>query len=136
MTSQTAAEIAASWKSGLSGATTKMQAGINGVTTAPGQSAARQKEVWAQNVASAKDKWASRVAAVPVQDWKDAMINKGLPRIATGAAAAQGKMEAFMGQLLPYEQNMVNSLPPRGDKEQNIQRAVAAMRKMGDFKLR
>jgi hypothetical protein len=133
MTNMNAADLAKEWSQRLGASGEKMRSGIQSVKTAPGQTAARQKEVWAQNVMKSKDKWASRVASVPLTDWQSAMIDKGLPRVASGATAAEGKMADFLGKLLPYEQNMVNSLPPRGDFEQNLTRMTAAARKMKAF---
>ena len=134
MTNQTADQIANNWSTRLGASTEKMKNGISAVKTAPGQAAARQKSVWAQNVANSQDKWASRVASVSLNDWQGAMINKGLPRVASGAQAAQGKMANFMTKLLPFEQSLVSNLPARGTLEQNIQRAESVMRGMSKFK--
>jgi len=127
------AAVAAKWATGLGNATEAIKAGVNGVTQAPGVSAARQKDLWAQQVAASKDKWASRTAAVPLSDWQQAMVNKGVPRIAQGAQEAQPKMQEFMNKLLPYIDSQVNALPPRGTLEQNINRATQLMRGMAKF---
>jgi hypothetical protein len=66
------------------------------------------------------------------------MINKGLPRVATGASAAQPKMATVMQNLIPQIQGIVSSLPPRGNLAQNIARASAFAQAMaakkGQFK--
>lgn len=129
-------QAAAKWQQNLAGSTQRIQQGVQSVTTAPGQAAARQKAVWAQNVQAAQDKWAARVAAVPVQDWQRAVIEKGVPRIAAGATAAQPKMAAFMGQLLPHIQTTVNGLPARGGLDANINRMVQFTRGMAAFSKR
>lgn len=134
MTGMTADEIAKSWASGLSSATAKIKSGVTNTTVAPGQAAARSKELWASRVAESKDKWATNVSKVTLSEWQDSMINKGIGRISTGANAATSKFASFMGKLLPYEQAAVASLPARGTIEQNIDRATAMMRKMADFK--
>jgi hypothetical protein len=56
-----------------------------------------------------------------------------VPRISTGAQAAQSKFATFMTKLLPYEAQLVASLPPRGDLNQNIARATAFMTGMSKF---
>lgn len=132
----TAQEAAQAWAQRLAGSTDRIARGVSQVSTAPGQAAARQKAVYAQNTAAAVDKWASRVAAVPLQDWQQAMTTKGVQRVATGATAAQPKMEAFMSQLLPYVQSGLGSLPARGNLDQNINRMTAWARHMANFQRR
>lgn len=124
---------AAAWVAGMQQAGPKITAGINAVTTAPGQAAARQKAVYVQNVANSADKWAQRVANVTLQDWQNAAISKGVGRVASGATAAEPKMVNFLTQFLPYVEAARNALPPRGNLEQNIARSVAMMRKTAEF---
>lgn len=129
-------EAAANWAQRLAGSTDRIQRGVQGVTTAPGQSAARQKAVWQQNTAAAADKWASRVAQVPLADWQQAMATKGVQRVAGGAQAAQPKMEQFMGQLLPHINAGLGALPARGNLDQNIGRMTSWVRHMANFQRR
>src|SRR5487761_669192 len=125
---QTADQIAANWASRLAASTQKITDGINGVTVAPGQ-----KDVWLQNTQAAQAKWARNVAAVSLSDWQQMTVSKGVPRIASGAQAAQPKFQAFMSKYLPYVQSGKASLPPRGTLDQNINRAVAMMRHNAKF---
>lgn len=133
MSSMTPDQVAAEWAQRLAGSTAKITAGVQAVHVAPGQAAARQKAVYAQNVAASVDKWAARTSAVSLSDWQNHMINKGVPRIATGAAASQDKFTAFMGKLLPYVNSGRASLPPRGNLQQNITRATAWINYMAQF---
>lgn len=121
------------WVNGLSAKTAKMTQSVQSVTVAPGQAAARQKAVWQQNTTAAADRWAANVSRVTLQDWQSAMVNKGIPRVASGAQAAQQKMQAVFSQLLPYIESAKSSLPPRGTFEQNKARATAMMDKMHAF---
>ena len=130
---QTADQIAANWASRLAASTQKITDGINGVTVAPGVAAARQKDVWLQNTQAAQAKWARNVAAVSLSDWQQMTVSKGVPRIASGATAAQPKFQAFMSKFLPYVQSGKASLPPRGTLDQNINRAIAMMRHNAKF---
>lgn len=127
---------AAKWAQALGASTPRIQSGVEGVRTPPGQAAARQKQVWAQNVAAAQDKWAARVSSVGLTEWQQAVITKGIPRVASGATAAQPKMQAFMSQLLPYIASGVQALPPRGNLEQNIARMTGWVRHMSQFQRR
>jgi hypothetical protein len=134
MTALTAEQVAAKWSQNLSGATTNITAGVNAVQLAPGQAAARQKAVYVANVQASADKWASNVAAVSAEQWKQDMIQKGIPRIATGAQQAQPKFAGFMNRLLPYIATGKSTLPARGNLSQNIARSTAWIQYMANFK--
>lgn len=133
MTALTPQQIAAKWSQNLSGATETATAGANALTVSPGALAARQVNVWAANVAAAKPKYQRNVAAVTLDEWRSAYLNKGIPRMAQGATDAQPKMEAFMTSLLNYQQSALSSLPPRGTYEQNKARLTAWIDKMHAF---
>lgn len=126
-------QAAQDWVAGLSSRTSKITAGVQGVSVAPGQAAARQKAVYVQNVQASQDKWARNVAAVPLATWQQAMTEKGVPRIATGASQAESKMADFFTRFLPHVDQVRRSLPPRGTLDQNIQRMVANARGMANF---
>lgn len=131
-------QATAKWLSRLSAATTQITDGVNGVTVAPGAKAAASKDLWAQRVMAAKDKWASRVASVSLQSWQQSMINVGIPRIAQGANAKQGKTLAFMQEFLPHLDAGVAKVKnmPKGDITASINRAAAMIQHNASFKRR
>ena len=133
MAKSTPSQAAAQWASRLASSGDKITQGVQSVTVAPGQAAAKQKQVYVSNVTASADKWARNTAAVPLGDWQSAMINKGVQRVAGGAQAAQPKFEQFMGKLLPYVDSAVASLPARGGLDQNIARMDSFVRKMSQF---
>jgi|SRR5579859_1378905 len=133
MATQSPDQIAARWAQGLASATQKITDGVNAVTVAPGMAASRQKAVYVANVNANADKWAQNVQGVSLQAWQAATINKGVQRIATGAAASQPKFATFMGKLLPYIDRQVAALPPRGNLQQNIARMTAFVQGMAQF---
>jgi hypothetical protein len=133
MAKVTAQQAAAAWQSHLASAGERITAGVQATTVAPGQAAARQKAAYVANVQASADKWASRTAAVPLGDWQQAVIQKGVPRIAAGATAAQPKFEQFMGKLLPFQDSLKGTLPARGGLDQNITRMDAWVRGMAKF---
>lgn len=134
MTAQTADQVAANWAARLAASTDKMQTGAQAVTVAPGMAAARQKAVWAQNVAASVNLWATNVAAVPLSTWQGDYINKGLPRVGTGAQNAVPKMTQFFSKLLPAIATGKSRLPARGTYDQNKARASAWMDYMHSLK--
>jgi len=81
-----------------------MPARINAVTEAPGKKAADKADKMRQNINKALDsgKWQRNVAAVPLDDWKKSMIEKGVPRIASGIDAAAGKVQGFYEEFFPH----------------------------------
>jgi hypothetical protein len=130
----TASDAAQRWSQNFGASGTRWAAGVNAVTVAPGQLAARAKQLWAANTAAAIDRFAANSARVTLQDWQQQTITKGQPRLASGAQAAQPKVEAVFAKLFPFIQNAVNGLPPRGDIEANINRAAQFARAMHGYK--
>jgi hypothetical protein len=127
-------QIAADWAAGLASKTDKMARGAAAVTVAPGQAAARQKNVYVANVQASADKWAANTQAVSLPEWQQSFVNKGIPRIASGAQAAQPKFAQAMASLLPHIASTKSSLPPRGTLEQNIDRAARFARGMASYR--
>jgi MoxR-like ATPase len=119
---------AAKWAARTQAAVQDYVAGVNAVTQPPGRAAAAQADTWAANVAAAKGKFARNVGAVTAEEWKAAATGKGAQRIPQGVTDAQSKVQSFMVTHLQIVERVRGSLPPRGSKEQNIQRAVQMMR--------
>lgn len=133
-----AAAVAQRWSNNLASATDKIKAGVQAVTQSPTAKAAANANNYLQGVqrAVSSGKYASALQAVSLQDWQNAMINKGISRVASGATAAMPKMQQFMSQWLPYEAAGVAALAstPRGTIDQNIARAVSMIRYNSQFK--
>jgi hypothetical protein len=123
-------QLAAAWAQNLAGASQRMTAGANAVTTSPGQAAAAQQATWLANVTASANLWASKVAAVSTAQWQQAYITKGVPRVATGAQQAQASFAATLGRIIQAEKSIVASLPARGNLDQNIARSAAFQRAM------
>lgn len=123
------------WRDRLSGAATQIQDGINGVTVAPGTLAARNKAGWLARVTAAADKWANNVGRVSLQEWQAAAI-AGIPRVAQGAQAKQGKYQAFAQQFFPFLDANVAKVKamPNASLEDSINRMVQMVRLNAGFK--
>ena len=126
------------WVSRLSGATAEIQAGVQRVTVSPGQSAVAKYQKWVNAVTSAEaqNKWKTNTGRVQLADWQQAMANVGIPRIAQGAQAKQGKFESFMSDFLPFLARGVQQVEQMDDStfEARVQRAVAMMNYNRNFK--
>lgn len=124
------------WAANLSGSVPHITAGVQAVTTAPGQQAAAAKDLWASQVLAAKDKWAARVGAVTLDQWKTATLTKGVNRIAGGAEAAKPKMAAFLADFLPFQERIAQTVRamPKGNLEAGIARSAAMIRQTAAYK--
>lgn len=132
----TADQAQAKWVNRLSGATQDITQGVNNVSVAPGQLAAAQSQKWLQNVTAAADKWKRNVGNVSLEQWRNYMLNVGVPRIAQGAQAKQAKYGAFAQQFFPHLEAGISKVKqmPSTTLEDNINRAVAMMRHNASFK--
>lgn len=132
----TSAQAAAKWLSGLQNATARMTAGAQAVQTAPGQAAAAASAKWLAKVTASQQKFATNVAKVSLQDWQNAYITTGIPRVSQGAQQKQGKVTAFMDQFLPYLNTGLQTIDkmPSTTLEDGIARATAMIRYNAKFK--
>jgi len=119
------ADATAKWVSNLSNASQHITRGVNAVTEAPGVAAARASALWLQRVQASQPKWARNVAAVSLQAWQEAMNTYGIPRIAQGAQAKQGKYQKFAESFYPYLQQGIDKVKsmPKGDINASIARS-------------
>jgi len=126
-----ATTVANKWAANLSGAVNQIKAGVQAVTTSPGVAAAAAIPQYLAGVndAVSSGRMANALNSVTLSGWQQATINKGIPRISSGANAAIPKMTAFMNKWLPYEAQLQGVLAgmPRGNLQQNIARAVATI---------
>jgi hypothetical protein len=86
----------------LSGATEDIRRGVENVATAPTAEAAKKADKYLAGVQGSVDKWKRNLMKVGLDEWKQAMVDKGLPRVASGIANAKPKLVAFATELLPY----------------------------------
>lgn len=117
-----------------------MRRGVESVTESPGAKAAAKADKMRQRLMEALEsgKWARRVAAVSVDDWKRAMLEKGVQRVSGGIDGARGKIEQFAQQLLEHEASLKDQVDRMPDLtlEDGISRAVAWIRGMSDFEFK
>lgn len=91
------------WAQNLSRSTDSIKAGVQAVQEAPTARAARSLDKARMNYNQAIDsgRMARSLQAVTLSDWQQAFINKGIPRIQSGAAAGQSKYQQFAAQFYP-----------------------------------
>ena len=129
------ADAAARWAQQLGAAGQRYTDGVNAVKVAPGTLAARAGDLWANNTVAAKPRFIANSQKVTLGDWQQAATTKGAARLASGAQAAQPRMEQALTRVFGWINQVVGSLPPRGDIEANIARAAAFARGMNRLKM-
>lgn len=134
------AEYAEKWGRRLKQSTEDIRKGINRVTEAPGEAAARNVNAMKTNLNRAIDDgtWAKQVRGVSLQSWKDSAAKKGVDRIAAGVDGAMPTQAAMAEQLLANVDAAVAEAnrTPRGSLEDNITRMTTFVRGMAARSLR
>lgn len=122
----------------LSAATDDIRKGVEAVTENPMEKAAAKKDKWLQGIidAHASGKWERGLLRTDLADWKKAMIDKGVARIATGIAGAEKKVVAFATELLPFQDRLKTEIDRMPDVtlDDSIARMAAWARGMAEFK--
>jgi len=130
--------VAEKWARRLKGATEDIRTGVEGVSENPAVKAVEKKSKWVARMTSkeVQDKWEDRLKKVTLDDWKRAMLDKGLGRISAGVDEAQGDFETFMGELLPHIEAGKGKIKGMPDVtlEDNIRRMETFIRHMATFK--
>ena len=132
------ADVARKWAQRLGSASDSIRQGVNAVQTNPAERAAARQDAYIAGVqrAVSDGRYARGLRRVTLQSWQEAMLNKGLPRISSGATAAVPKMQAFLEKFLPHQEALKTKLAsmPRGDLQQNIARMVMAVEHNSQFR--
>lgn len=113
------------WVSRMQAASAEITAGVNAVTEAPGLAAARASNAWLARITASVDKWKRNVAAVTLEQWKTAMIERGIPAISTGVTAKSQNYQNFAVKCYPYIATGVAHVKgmPKGTIAQSVARA-------------
>lgn len=131
-------EGAQKWAQRLASAIEDIRRGVQKVDQAPTQKAAEKKDKWLAELrrAAEEGRWEAGLRAVTLEEWKNAMLSKGLARIPDGARAAQAKYAMVAESLYRHieeGQRKIQSMPDT-TLEQRIQRMVEFIRHMAQYK--
>jgi hypothetical protein len=114
------------WADQMANASASVTDGVMRMQEAPGIAAARNVDGYVAGVNANRGKWAQRVAAVPLGTIQQAMIQKGIPRMAEGASLAKGKVVAIQQALSTYQQAGLAQLNSQFPKTKANAKARAA----------
>ena len=136
----TPAEIADRQVRAAQGAGDKMIKGAQAVSESPTQAAkrAKQKMINAFNESMNDGTYEAGCDSVTAEDWRKAFIEKGVQRYATGVQAAKQRIIDFWNAFQPHQESVRQQVRAMPDLtlEDRIQRAVANMRGLAQFKYR
>jgi len=112
--------------------------GIERVSQAPGQAAARAQARMKDNLNRAIDdgRWAAKVSGVTLEEWKNKALTKGVDRIGPGIDAAFQQQVQMAGRLLSAVDTVkgtVNTMP-KGTMQDSIARMTKFAEGMHQFK--
>jgi hypothetical protein len=115
------------WLNNINTAGDRMKTGAMNVQVAPGQKAAAAADKWLMRVQQSQAKYKNNVSRVSLQEWQNAYITVGIPRVSQGAAAKQAKYTAAMADFIPYLTQGVAKIDamPKVTLQDSIARAVA-----------
>lgn len=134
----TPAQFAEKWGRRLTGATEDIRRGVDAVTESPTEKAANSEAKMLAGITESVNNgtWAAQLRKVSLSEWKAAMKDKGVPRIAAGVAKAAPKVTEFATALLQYEEGLQATIDAMPDVtlEDSVQRATTWMRGMADFR--
>lgn len=126
------------WQSNLTNSTTAIKNGVQAVTVAPTALAAKASDKWLAKVSSpdTQAKFVAGLNKVSLSDWQNAMVNTGIPRIASGAAKGAAKYTTFATKFYPFLANIQQTIKamPSTTLEDNIARMTAQVRAASQFK--
>ena len=130
-------EYAEKWATKLAAATEDIRRGVEKVSVAPGELAAKSEAKMLAGIREAIEsgRWAAAVGKVTLADWKKAMLEKGIGRIRAGTTAAKGEMATFARDLfakIESEQGKLSGMPSL-TLEDNIARMVQFIRGMSEY---
>jgi hypothetical protein len=125
---KTAAQAAEAWVGSSGRAQTNYSQGVQNYNGDWAGATTRQQAVMSANWQNAVNSgvWARGVQAVGTNGWKTRTVDK-LANYGVGFTAGAQRQATAIAKIINAEQNIVNSLPPRGTYEQNKARATAVM---------
>ena len=140
MSRLTAEQFADKQARNLKNAQEDIRIGVENVTESPMQKAIAKKGKMRANIIAAIDdgKWERGLGRVSLDQWKTAVLDKGIGRIAAGIDGARDKVIAFANELLPYQDaiNVKLNKMPDTTLQDSIQRMVFFTTEMAKFKRR
>lgn len=132
---KTAAQANQRWKTNAGAAQQTWSDGVSGYTGDWAGATTSQQNTMLTNLTQSvtSGRWAAGVSKVGTGGWKSRTVAKAA-NFGVGISAAGDRQLAAITKILQAEANIVGSLPPRGDFNQNVQRSVAVQTQLHALK--
>jgi len=133
-----AATLAKLWSDKMASSVDKYKSGVQGVTDSPMEAAANAQDKMLAGITDSvtSGRWAAGLRRKSLSDWKQQTVTTGGDRLATGARAAQPKMQQHLTQWLPVAADIKATAKsmPSGSIEDSVARVRMAITKAKQFK--
>lgn len=130
--------VAQKWARNYGAAGESVRAGVEAVTESPTAKAAAAQDRYLSGVQRAVQDgtYARNLRAVTLEEWKQSMIQKGLPRMAQGAQMGTQRMQQFMSRWLPHMDSLKGRIAgmAKGTLADSLERVRVAMEHAASFK--
>jgi hypothetical protein len=130
--------VASKWAARSSSASGDYVDGATSYQGNPAQQAASKADVWQARLGQpeTKAKFTRGLGRVSAEDWKNSIRQKGASRFASGVQSAQPKMQSFMTEFLPFQQQITDRVRgiPKLSLEDGIRRATEQIRGTAAFR--
>lgn len=124
------------WKKGMQSSGENIKTGVMAMTESPGVKAAGAKDKYLRRVTeSANDgTYESGQLGYSLQEYKDAVINKGVSNMMTGASKLGARAQRAMAEQLAYANQVSDQVAgmPTNTLEEGIAKAAATIRLMAE----
>lgn len=131
-------EVVKKWSRNLQNSKESIKAGVQAVQVSPTAKAAMKADKYVAGVERAVEsgKYQKALQEVTLGDWQQAMIGKGLDRIAQGVKSAEPAYAQFMSQWLPFVEGVSAAIDqmPNDTEDQRDQRMLENVRRLRQFR--
>lgn len=132
------AQVALKWQQRASAAGEAIKQGVNAVTVSPTEKAAQAKDKYLLGVqaAAASGAYENGLRKVTLDDWKRAMIDKGIANHQNGVRVGLPNMQRFLAEFLPHAERVSQEIAamPNVTESDAEARMLANVRKMREFR--
>lgn len=134
----TADQVARLWAERGAASAQAVRDGVNAVQENPATKAAAAADLWLQRLQQSKQKFIDSLNRVTLQQWKNAMLNKGIANMQNGYndQQTQTKYLLFMREFLPYVRSGAQQARqlPKGTIQQACDRAAFMIKWNANFR--